>query len=257
MIKSIENWPGSTCKNPTPLALQHTETVGPNARPNRRQGQGGAGLRGPRPGRHHAHLRARRAVRGRDDQGPQSPAFPRPAPLPPREQAHSSLDRVGVQEICALFAAQLQGLADTQNQMYAQYYYLLERLSMVSPPLPSPRRVHARQPPPRSRRLSHHTSGLTQQLRRRRRIASPCCSTSTTRTTSCLRPCSTWSGECSRILRSRPPSDRDPRPGQEDDRACRSAQRYDQVLPRACRSPQRCGALQRDREPTACLLPKL
>jgi hypothetical protein len=36
------------------------------------------------------------------------------------------------QEICALFAAQLQGLGDTNSQSFAQYFYLLERLAMVN-----------------------------------------------------------------------------------------------------------------------------
>jgi hypothetical protein len=36
------------------------------------------------------------------------------------------------QEICALFAAQLQGLGDTSSQSFAQYFYLLERLAMVN-----------------------------------------------------------------------------------------------------------------------------
>ena len=42
------------------------------------------------------------------------------------------------QEICSLFVAQLQGLRDTVNQSYAQYFYLLERLAMVRRSPPSP-----------------------------------------------------------------------------------------------------------------------
>ena len=52
------------------------------------------------------------------------------------------------QEICSLFVAQLQGLRDTVNQSYAQYFYLLERLAMVR-----------LLPPPASRPPAHPTGG--------------------------------------------------------------------------------------------------